>query len=151
MNRALTFRMAKEMDKDKLAAARIRMRFLDEQVTFFLQHGSDVATYWAIEALEEICYLIKYSHNTFSSSNPKYQTIEQHHIDQANEYPIENLIPFVNGKAYAFCHEDKSPSLTHWKAKNKARCFVCNKTFGPISVLMERDNMKFLDAVRSLI
>lgn len=148
--RSMTFRKAREMDKHPLAAARIRMRFLHEEVDRLLQFKDDVATYWAIEALEEICYLIKHSTQD-TSVTPSKNTITQAHIDRADAYPIENLIEFRNGKALAFCHEDRVPTLSLWKGKNKARCFACNKSFGPINVLMERDKMSFLDAVRALI
>lgn len=148
--RSMTFRKAREMDKHPLAAARIRMRYLNEEIDNYLQYDDPVALFWACEALEEICYLIKHSTQDYSRK-PSKNTITQDHIDRAEEYPIENLIEFRNGKALAFCHQDRIPTLSLWKGKNKARCFACNKSFGPINVLMERDKMSFLDAVRALI
>lgn len=71
-------------------------------------------------------------------------------IQHAREYPITNLIDFNNGVASAWCHEDKTPSLKYWERANRARCFVCNLTFNPIDVLMERDGMNFYDAVKRL-
>lgn len=72
-------------------------------------------------------------------------------IENARAYPIHLLIDFNHGRATAFCHDDRSPSLHHWKKGNKARCFVCDKTYNPIDVLMERDKMSFPEAVRSLL
>ena len=144
-----TFMKAKEFDKNRLAAARIRIRYLDDQATECLEDGSPVALFWACEALEEICYLHKHAH--YEINPVKGERLTDEMIDRANQYPIESLVEFRNGKAYAFCHEDKSPSLNHWKAKNRCRCFACGKTFRPVDILMERDGMSFKDAVRRLL
>ncbi len=87
----------------------------------------------------------------FHLSKTKDGDITEEDIARAREYPITQLIEFNKfGKAHAFCHEDKNPSLSYWKAGNKCRCFVCNITFDPIAVLMERDSMNFIDAVKKL-
>lgn len=74
-------------------------------------------------------------------------------IAQAKSYPIESLISFDrSGKALAFCHNDKQPSLTLHKGHNRATCWPCGqKRYDPIDILVLRDGMKFSDAVRSLI
>ena len=72
-------------------------------------------------------------------------------IQQARSYPIECLIEFINGKAKAFCHDDKTPSLSKHPKHNYCRCFVCNKSFDPIAIKMERDSLTFNEAVRSLL
>lgn len=71
-------------------------------------------------------------------------------IAQAKAYPIEKLIHFVKGSAIAFCHDDKSPSLTWDKKRNRAKCWPCDKSFDSIAVLCERDGYKFKEAVREL-
>lgn len=77
--------------------------------------------------------------------------ISEERIQQARDFPITNLIEFNQaGKSMAWCHEDKSPSLSFWRAKNKCRCFVCNLTFDTIAVLMERDGYSFVDAIKKL-
>lgn len=77
--------------------------------------------------------------------------ISEEAIQQARDYPIANLIDFNRaGKAMAWCHEDKNPSLVHWKPKNKCRCFVCNETFDTIAVLMGRDGYTFVEAIKAL-
>ena len=81
---------------------------------------------------------------------PMKNTITDEMIEQAREYPITELIEFTRGKALAFCHEDKTPSLSYHKAANRAHCFPCNKSFDAIGVLMERDKMSFTSAVRYL-
>ncbi len=70
--------------------------------------------------------------------------------DRAKAHPVTNLIQFNKGKALAFCHSDKTPSMTYYAKMNRASCFVCNKTFDPIDILMIRDGMKYHDAIRAL-
>lgn len=143
------FRQASDMEVNKLAAARIRQRFLHQQIDDCLADGSPEALFWAIEDLQEIAYLIK--HSTIDYTKPIYKnTVTSAHIASAEQFPIDQLIHFENGKAYAFCHEDSNPTLTFWKERNKARCFACNKTFNPIDVLVHRDKKTFLEAVREL-
>lgn len=72
-------------------------------------------------------------------------------IERARQYPVEQLIEFVQGKAYAFCHEDKNPSATMLKGGNKLRCWPCNRNFDPIDILMHRDKFTFAEAVRRLM
>jgi len=77
-------------------------------------------------------------------------TITDEMIDQARQFPIDQLIQFVKGSTVAFCHDDKNPSLTWDKKRNRAKCWPCDKSFDPIAVLMERDGYQFKDAVREL-
>lgn len=72
-------------------------------------------------------------------------------IERARQYPVEQLVEFVQGKAYAFCHGDKTPSATMMKGGNKLRCWPCNKNFDPIDILVQRDKLTFAEAVRRLI
>lgn len=72
-------------------------------------------------------------------------------IERARQYPVEQLVEFVQGKAYAFCHEDKNPSATMMKGGNKLRCWPCNKNFDPIDILTLRDKFSFAEAVRRLV
>jgi len=80
----------------------------------------------------------------------KLNEITDEMIQIARDYPIESLIEFVNGKAIAFCHADKNPSLTLDRKRGKAHCFVCDKDYNALDVLIERDNMSFVDAVKQL-
>ena len=83
---------------------------------------------------------------------PIESKITDEDIYKANQYPIEQLIDFNRyGKSLSWCHDDRSPSLSLWKGKNKARCFVCGITFRPIDVLVKRDNYSFIEAVKSLL
>jgi hypothetical protein len=72
-------------------------------------------------------------------------------IATAKAYPIEQLVEFDRaGKAMAWCHPDKAPSLSWHKKANRAHCFPCGKSFNPIDVLIARDGMNFISAVKYL-
>lgn len=71
-------------------------------------------------------------------------------IQRAREYPIEQVVEFVKGKATAFCHPDKNPSLHHDRKHNRAHCFPCGKSFSALDVLILRDNLSFNEAVKRL-
>ena len=72
-------------------------------------------------------------------------------IDRARESNITSVIEFTKGKAIAFCHEDRNPSMYHATRLNLAICPVCDKKFDAIGVLMQRDGYSFQSAVRQLI
>jgi hypothetical protein len=72
-------------------------------------------------------------------------------IRVARYYPLEQIVQFNSrGYAMAWCHADKNPSLSKHPKENYARCFVCNKNFGPIDAAMELWGLTFIDAVREL-
>ena len=68
---------------------------------------------------------------------------------KAKEYPIENLVE-VNRQGFTKCfgHNDKHPSA--YCKKNFIHCFVCQKSWDTIAVLMEREGLTFKDAVLKL-
>lgn len=86
------------------------------------------------------------------TGEPEAGEITREMIARAKSVPIESLIDFDrNGSAVAWCHPDKSPSLKLNRARNTAKCFVCNeKPFDTIDTLMKRDGLTWPDAVRSL-
>jgi len=53
--------MADKMDKNRLAAARIRIRYLKEDNALLEQYPSDVSLYWQNQNLEEILNLMEKS------------------------------------------------------------------------------------------
>lgn len=78
------------------------------------------------------------------------QTITDEMIETARNHPVTNLVEFRRGKATAWCHDDKNPSLFFGSRTNRAVCPVCDRKFGPIDVLMTRDGMTFVEAVKFL-
>jgi hypothetical protein len=143
-----TFQKAKELGVNKLAAARVRSRCLLDSAEVYLEDGSDLCLVWAREALDEVLYLLSHAAYTQVENPDNRTTTTPEMIDSALAYPIENLIHVVNGKALAFCHNDTHPSLS--LKDNKLMCFVCNKRFNPIDVIMHFNDIGYYDAVRYL-
>lgn len=83
-------------------------------------------------------------------TKPAEGAITDSDVEQARAYPVDQLIKFTRGKATAFCHADKSPSMFHGFRLNLACCPVCDRTFNPIDVLVHRDGYNFIDAVKEL-
>jgi hypothetical protein len=146
----IIFQKAKSMNVNKIAAARMRVRRLIEELEVYIDDGSDLAIIWAKENIDEILYLLdKCRYETLPSKNTFNQVTDEM-IQQAKDYPIERLLEFNNGKALAFCHDDTKPSLSKYRNANKAHCFVCNKSFNPIDIVMHFNGTKYYDSVRYL-
>jgi hypothetical protein len=45
-------------------------------------------------------------------------------------------------------HGDADPSVRYWRGGNRLRCFVCDRTFGPVDLAIDLLRMRFVDAVR---
>lgn len=140
-------KLVKDFEVSEKAARSMRLRYLGEQLILWTQYEegeiNDVP-YNSIDGiLEEMNRL---------TSKPVFtkDTITDDMVARAKSYPIEQLICFTHGKGYAWCHEDKHPSLVWWKEKNQARCFPCDKTFDSIAVVMEMNGIDFKEAVRYL-
>jgi hypothetical protein len=120
-----------------------------------VSQGSAVAiTYWEgwlKAALKIIIKHVNELYYTRPQQRQKTETITQEQIDQANNFPITDLIEFKRDMAVCFSHADKDPSLHHIKDRNRAYCFSCQKQFSPIDVLMIRDGYTFQEAVRRLL
>jgi len=132
------------------AALDMRMRYLfglmEGWKEFISGRTSEIPalTYPAIQ--KQIEALHRYE----SDPNPKGK-ITDDMIATAKEYPIEKVIDFdKRGNAMAFCHVDKNPSLSWYKAANKAHCWSCSRSFDTIEVLRQRDGMSFISAVKEL-
>lgn len=150
------------MEISRLAAARMRTRKLLEQLKH-VEELKEVARMNSNDPLEdeldiiekkyldEIFYLFNHLEKQAEKIYEGNNKITDYDIEQAKNFPIDHVILFVNNKAYAWCHDDRTPSLMHWKKENLARCFVCNKTFNPIDVLVQRDGLSFVQAVKRLI
>jgi hypothetical protein len=146
-------KMADECSINASAAIKMRIRYLQRELNKALdwEESEDQDSFPELFTDEIIDELKKLSHALNQLSKPiKTDSITDAMIEQARQYPIESLIEFTKGKARAFCHDDSSPSLSLWNGKNLCRCFPCGKTYNPIDVLIERDGMTFLSAVRYL-
>lgn len=71
-------------------------------------------------------------------------------VKRAKAYPIDKLIE-INRAGFTKCfgHRDRNPNNAYTKG-NFIYCFVCQKSWDTIAILMERDNYKFREAVMKL-
>ncbi len=133
-------------------ALKMRVRYLQnllERLNAYIDEQTDVMPESDVMAvIGELITIRKYQDRVKSGVVLKGITDEM--IQQARDYPIENVIEFQRGVAIAFCHEDKRPSLTWHKAKNRATCFPCGKSFSALDVAIERDGFSFIEAVKML-
>lgn len=149
MKLSAIYRASSEFNLHPASAMRMRVRFLDTEMKRLVLIDDPLADAYADECADEILKLMKEIDRAVTQ--PKRDEISVEQIERARSYPIEQLIEFDRqGKALAWCHEDKTPSLAHWKKTNRARCFPCDKTFNPIDVLIDRDHLSFPEAVRRL-
>ena len=135
------------------SAIKIRIRYLlsliDLWIAYIDEQSNVIPESDMMSALDEIIRLRAYEGRLKRGISKDAITDDM--IQAARDFPIEKIIEFDRtGKAYAFCHDDKKPSLTWFKKGNKARCFPCDKTFDSISILQQRDGHSFISAVRAL-
>jgi len=145
-------KIAKDFDISFNSACAMRVRYLfsviDQWFLYFDESSNETPEPDIIDACSEICSIRIYQQQI--KKGPVKQTITDEMIEAARSYPIENVVEFHKGVAIAFCHADKRPSLSWHKAKNKATCFPCGKSFNAVDVLMERDGLSFAEAVKQL-
>lgn len=142
-------RKANEFGITRLAAARMRARYLLEAIEAFQADGSDLAYLWQLDAEDELLGLFHMLSRPIIESR---NGITDDDIQRAKDYPIEELVQFDRmGKCLAFCHEEKTPSMSWHRKRNRAHCFGCGRSFNAIDVLMVRDGLSFIDAVKRLI
>lgn len=153
---------AEEMEVDPKWALTCRKRYLTGQIfvremniqAFEVETGnSDLDYFRELMAIEDVKAIaeMKREIKKLDRALMKFEGgITDEMIERARAYPIDKLIHFTKGAALAWCHDDKRPSLTWDRKRNKAKCWPCDKSFDSIAVLMERDNLTFRDAVRRL-
>lgn len=73
------------------------------------------------------------------------QSITPEMIQQAKDYPIEHLVDVKRGVALCPFHKDHHPSMGI--KNNRYHCFACGAKGDIISLVMERDNLSFIEAV----
>lgn len=153
---------AREMGISRQFAVNARQRFitgrLDEidgaldSLMPWLENGGVNAAFVEPEICDlliEKCQLIKEVQFMKTEMNREPEITDEM-IERARQVPVPHLIEFRRGKATAWCHEDRNPSLYFGSRTNKAVCPVCDKKFGPIDILMQRDGMSFKEAVKGL-
>lgn len=142
---------ARDFDMSPEAGFKMRIRFLCDQAGRWDDYftGGDIPTGPdAIECLLEIGKIKRYALQM--KRGTLCNTITDDMIEAARNYPIESLIEFRGGKVKCPFHEDKNPSAYYGNRSKKLVCPVCNKTWNALDILLERDNIGFIEAVRSL-
>jgi len=134
---------AEKFDISMGAAIKMKLRYAVEAVEIWEEAFEPIAFLW-IDQIARLKAMESRLKRPISSS------ITDSMIEQARESDINRVVEFVRGKATAWCHEDKNPSLTYMSKTNTAWCAACGKYFDPIAVLMERDGMTFQQAVKYL-
>ncbi|MDD3295571.1 MAG: CHC2 zinc finger domain-containing protein [Geobacteraceae bacterium] len=69
-------------------------------------------------------------------------------IAPAREYPFGKLLQFKGKMTHCPFHDDRNPSMALYG--NRVHCFVCNRSWDAIDFVMERQGLKFREAVRHL-
>lgn len=167
MSMHLVRRAADEMDVPFKVAAWTRCRYLREK----LQHMSEdiawyqgfidtapthddavIAAHFAGQVFEELIANAKELRalTILVNGHTHKEKISDEQIEAAKSTLVESLIEFRRGRSTAWCHPDKNPSLYHGTRSNLAVCPVCDRKFGPIDILMDRDGMSFIEAVKKL-
>ena len=131
---------------------KIRLRYLQlllvDWISYIDEETNSIPALTFTKIIDEMIIFRNYTEMTKKSIS--IESITNDMIQQAREYPIEKMIEFVNGRAIAFCHTDKTPSLVLDRKRNRAHCFPCGKDFNAVDVKIERDGYKFIDAVKYL-
>ncbi|OPY64753.1 MAG: DNA primase [Syntrophorhabdaceae bacterium PtaU1.Bin034] len=71
-------------------------------------------------------------------------------IERARAYPFTQLYEFKRNMARCPFHEDHDPSFVLMK-DNRARCFgACGRSWDTIAFLMDKEGLRFPEAVRQL-
>jgi hypothetical protein len=69
-------------------------------------------------------------------------------IEQARQYPLEDLYPFKGHMAVCPFHNDRNPSMS--LKNNRVRCWGCGWSGDTIAFLMAKEGVGFTEAVRRL-
>jgi len=143
------FTMASLMNKNPYVGMLDRITFLLDTAATHCGATDAISDLYINQYLDEVIWLMReYPRRLKLKQQIDRLTDEQ--IEQARQFPVDKLIVFEKGKALAFCHEDNRPSLHWYKKSNRARCFVCNRTWNPIDILMAR-GYSFSSSIKELI
>lgn len=149
---------AKNFDIKITAAAKMRIRYLQEQLTYWIHYLND-EIYGVVLPSGEV--VLPYADMdtiigelvALSAPQPKEvkkDSITDEMIEEAKKYPVDKLIEFKSGKTKCFNHADKAPSMFFGFRLNLACCPVCDKTWDSIQILIDRDGRSFRQAVKEL-
>ena len=138
---------AEDMGISYPSAVHMRIRYLVSQIERYWM--------WAYEEgnMPEIMLKDAHSERTAlvrSLKTPPKGEVTPDMIERARSVPMGQIIEFRNGRATAWCHEDKRPSLYIGTRCNIVICPVCDLKFDAISVQMAVTGQTFRQAVLEL-
>lgn len=120
-------------------------------------YGDSLEVMWEEESREERIkdlkrQLIRFKR--FVPSNRSYGVSEAL-IQEALEFPITDLVdePRRSGRSYKVScpiHDERTPSCNIYTDTNKFWCFGCNQGGSTIDLIMMRDKVDFVTAVKQL-
>jgi hypothetical protein len=144
--------LAKDFDISFSSACAMRIRYIfhviDDLNDYLDEQTNIMPESTIVDLCIEICNIRIYQQA--AKKGRLKQGITDADIEAAREYPVEQLIEFNRGAALAFCHADKTPSLSLDRKRNRCHCFPCDKDFSAIDILIERDGLDFISAVKQL-
>jgi hypothetical protein len=82
------------------------------------------------------------------AGTPLKGAITPEQVSRAKGYPISELVDIRGGKALCPFHDDHHPSMGI--KNNRYRCFACGEAGDTISLLMKREGLDFIKAVKRL-
>lgn len=145
---------AADMGVTLVYAVGARRRYLERELDYWL--GVKVGPMaWDVLCKPQIWAiiddLIQLQKDLYWLNKPVKHELTDEMKERAKAYPVEQLIEFDrHGKAYCLWHEDKRPSMAKSNKKNGVRCFVCNKGWDSVDIVMKQDGKNYFDAVRYL-
>lgn len=154
-------KIAEKLGVDMSFACNARRRYLMQEIqlleleiAFYRDYEGDLdskylsSLWWNELELKRLAALKELK--SIKTITVKTDSITDEMIEAARNYPVDRLIEFKRGKAKCLEHQDNNPSMFYGTRTNQAVCPVCCKSWDSIGVLMVRDGMTFVEAVKQL-
>ena len=146
---------AEEMQVMPEAALAMRIRYLVEAVDVYLDYDNDsgVGLYYTLQTMKEVIELERYLKDykkRMAVAREKEITDEM--IERARRHPIELILEFTRGKCRCINpeHDDRDPSMSHDRQRNRAKCFACGHSVDSIAAYQHTFSVDFRQAVKLL-
>ena len=160
---------AEEMGVSLVYAITCRMNYLRQRQE---EIGNSMEDYLAFEGIDAtniaICnhyYLIEMQEFSSISKELHYLAIALKYkgkvkedeitdemIERARRHPIELILEFTRGRCRCINpeHDDRDPSMSHDRQRNRAKCFACGHSIDSIAAYQHTFAVDFRQAVKLL-
>ena len=141
------YKKAQEFGVNYVDAIRMRCVYLANR---FNHSGSDVEYLMAEHDLQDIIHLM--STIKPQPKRDKENEITDAMIERARKHPIELILEFTRGKCRCINpeHDDRDPSMSHVRQRNRAKCFACDYSVDSIAAYQHIYSVDFRTAVKNL-